>query len=209
MSEENPLHLVRPAQDSIHCPKCHVDIPLIWNFQPEPEARDAPRQAPVLSPAKQSTSTDVPVSIGMAPDGEHDDRLARLEPMSGIVHPPSSAQPQEPFSLLLGIVQFVLIALILILEIASLAVAVGLKSTGVGIWSAISFFIAAAMKIKLGRSFFSSSHSFSSASRATMCRMVATFIHGTPRRVTSPPTPICLRSQPIPSPQNTKSPKHS
>ena len=56
------------------------------------------------------------------------------------------------FSLVLGTVQFVLVILIVILEIVSLAIAPSWRPTGVGIWSAIFFSIAAAMKIKLGRS---------------------------------------------------------
>ena len=53
-------------------------------------------------------------------------------------------------SLILGMGQFVMIGLIAILEIASLAVAVGARPTGVGIWTAIPFSIAAVLKIGLG-----------------------------------------------------------
>lgn len=53
-------------------------------------------------------------------------------------------------SLVLGMAQFVMIGLIAILEIASLAVAVGARPTGVGIWTAIPFSIAAVLKIGLG-----------------------------------------------------------
>ena len=58
--------------------------------------------------------------------------------------------PKLPI-LILGIVQIIFIIIIFILEIASLSLVAGYQPTGVGIWCAIPFIIAAILTLILGK----------------------------------------------------------
>ena len=131
------------GQPFIHCPGCRLQIPI----QSAAQAVSQPIMAPVEYPIQDHSVQPVPrPSLVPAPVQRRSVfRLSEYE---------TSWRSKFPhkFSLYLGIVQFVFIVLIVILEIAALAVAPSWRPTGVGIWSAIVFSIAAAMKIKLGRS---------------------------------------------------------
>lgn len=142
---------MQPHQTSISCPYCQNSFPIQGSIQrlPEPRQEDFKPPPPSINTTRSQTT---PIVIGPRP-------VVPVVKMStaafGLSEHENSWQSKFPkqFSLILGIVQGVFILLIFILEIASLGVIVGYRPTGVGIWAAIPFSIAAAMKIALGRSF--------------------------------------------------------
>ena len=130
--------LVMPGQSAIVCQRCQTQIPIQICGQPVSGPKISPPVNPIPQPFPPIFSAPSAPLNATSPTSEHEQSWRSKFP--------------RKFSLILGIVQFVFIVLIVILEIAALGVAPTWRPTGVGIWSAIVFSIAAAMKIKLGRS---------------------------------------------------------